>query len=136
MLRASMGNNTILPAKEESDYEPREFHRFFPCTKAQQPWNSGLGKRGQRQSWGRKKDQKLTAVFPLVKQHTSSTWPLEKEVCSKTCFPAQIGPPSSYYVHMSLLHFQPYLKNTKNKENIFMFNSVQCQACYQPHPIG
>lgn len=120
MLRASMGNNTILPAKEESNYEPREFHRFFPCTKARRRWDSGLGEAG-RQSWGRMKDQKLTAVFPLVKQHTSSTWPLEKGVCSKTCFPAQTGPPSSYYVHMSLLRFQPYLKNTKNKENIFTF---------------
>lgn len=37
----------------------------------------------------KEKNQKFTVVLSFIKQNTASTWPLEKGICCKMCFPAQ-----------------------------------------------
>lgn len=90
------------------------------------------GRRNVGTELGEKEHETFTVVLSLVNQDTLSTWPLQKKSILQNMFPCtEPGPPSSYYVHMSLLSFQSYFgkKNLKTKKTSPHIHSAQCQAC-------
>lgn len=65
-----------------------------------------------------KKSEIHSGIIIYKPEHIQHLAPRERSKLQNVFPCTELGPPSNYYVHMSLLHSQPYLKNTKPKENI------------------
>lgn len=136
MLHASTGNNTILPAKEESDYEPHEFHRFFPCTKAWQQWNSGLGEVGTETELGKKEGSETHSGISTCKTaHIQHLAPRERSML-QNMFPCTNWASFQLLCAHVPAALSALLEKHKKQRKYLHVHSVQCQARYQPCPIG
>lgn len=71
-----------------------------------------------------------SSIITCKAAHIQRLAPRERSMLQNMLPCTETGPPSSYYVHMSLLCFQSYFKkNLKTKKTYPHTHSVQCQAC-------
>lgn len=111
-----------------------KFHRSFPCRDGwEQRRKEGKEECGYRA--GEKENETFTVVLSLVNQDTLSSWPLQKGVFCKICFPAQ-----TLGLHPVIMCTCPCCvfslnfrgkkkKNLKTKKTSPHIHPAQCQAC-------
>lgn len=134
MLCVSTGNSIILPAKRGPTTSHTKFHRSFPCTKRKKTGTDeslAVGKWVCGYRAGRERKLGIhSGIITCKTAHIQHLAPTERSMLQNMFPCTETGPPSSYYVHMSLLRFQSYFKkNLKTKKTYPHTHSVQCQAC-------